>query len=61
MKMNKFLRQSEDMSMNNLTNLIQPKDEVSEQILDLVSSTKAREECVVLLEKKFNDDEITFD
>ena len=61
MKMNKFLRQSEDMSTHNLTNLIKPNDEISEQILDLLSSTKAREECLALLQKKFDDDEITFD
>lgn len=42
MNMNNFLRQSEDMSTSNMSNLIQPKDDMSEQILDISASIRSR-------------------
>ena len=60
LKMSEFLRQSENSGVENLSSLIKPRDELSEQILDLSSSVKAREECISLLESKFDDEDITF-
>ena len=46
MKMMKYLRMSEDFSNKDLTDLIETKDERSDQILDLMSSIKSREDCI---------------
>lgn len=37
---------------------MKPADELSNQILDLQSSIKAREDCLLLLENHFNEEEI---
>ena len=37
---------SEDFSNKDLTDLIETKDERSDQILDLMSSIKSREDCI---------------
>lgn len=49
--MSNFLKQSEASAseLSSITNIVQPKDALSEQILDLLSGIKAREECVLLL------------
>lgn len=53
--MNNFLSANENNeSTQSLLNLVKPKDELSEQILDLLSSIKAREDCTNELESKFN-------
>ena len=52
---------SEDLSNVSLTDLIKTQDELSEQILEITSSIKAREECISWLEKKLSDDEISFE
>ena len=57
----KYLRMSEDLSNVSLTDLIKTQDELSEQILEITSSIKAREECISWLEKKLSDDEISFE
>ena len=59
--MMKYLRMSEDFSNKDLTDLIETKDERSDQILDLMSSIKSREDCIDWLQKKISNDEITFD
>jgi hypothetical protein len=41
---------SKSDEQTNLSNLIQPADKLSDQILDLTSSIKARQECLMLLE-----------
>ena len=46
MKMMKYLRMSEDFSNKDLTDLIETRDELSDQILDLMSSIKSREDCI---------------
>ena len=59
--MTKFLQNNENASTENLSTLIQPNDNLSEQILDTVTNIKAREETVTFLEMKFNDGQIGFD
>lgn len=59
--MSKYLRVSESSGQGNLSSLIKPKTEISEQMLDLISSMKARDECILLLENKFNQEELRFD
>jgi hypothetical protein len=39
--------------------LVKPGDEISEVILNLNASLKAREETIQLLESKFNDEEVS--
>jgi hypothetical protein len=41
--------------------LVKPRDDLSEQILDLISSVKAREDCANELELKFNDGALTLE
>lgn len=56
MKMQDFLRNSEsNINSNDLSSVVQPKDERSEQVLELTSSLKSRDDCIGLLEVKFND------
>ncbi len=60
--MNNFLSANENnQPSESLTNLVRPKDDLSEQILDLISSIKAREDCANELESKFNDGALTLD
>lgn len=48
--MDKFLKENESASeIKSITSIVQPKDLLSEQILDLMSGIKAREECTLLL------------
>ena len=56
-----FLRHNETSNIHDLSSLVRPKDERSEQILDLTSSLKARDDCINLLETKFNDGELGFE
>ena len=58
--MGSFLNKSEDTT-GNVAELIKTTDELSEQILDLTSSMKAHEDCLDLLEGKFNSEEISFE
>jgi hypothetical protein len=41
-----------------LQNVVAPADRISEQILDLTASIKAREDAIHLLEGQFNDERI---
>ena len=59
-KMTEFLRKSQN-STGNLSELIKPTDELSEQILGICSSMKAHDDCIDLLEGKFNEQEISFE
>lgn len=56
--MSTFLKENENSQSLDLTRLVQPKDELSEQILDLSSSLKAQEDCLVFLEGKFSEEEV---
>lgn len=55
--MTNFLKQSEGGSVD-LTSVVIPKDDLSVQMLDILSSIKAREDCVLMLEHRFNEEEI---
>lgn len=61
--MTNFLKQNESSAsdLSSITSIVQPKDAVSEQILDLLSGIKAREECVLLLEARFNQEEVSLE
>lgn len=50
-----FLKKNESSAseISSITSIVQPKDAISEQILDLLSGIKAREECALILENKF--------
>ena len=56
-----FLKENENSQLSSITSIVQPANELSEQILDLMSSCKAREECVVLLEARFNQEAVSLD
>jgi hypothetical protein len=58
-----FLKQNEASAseLSSITSIVQPKDLLSEQILDLLSGIKAREECVLLLEGKFTQEDISLE
>jgi predicted nucleic acid-binding protein len=60
-RMAQFLKKNENSSLNDLTSLIQPRDERSEQILDLTCSIKAKDDCIGLLEERFEAREFSFD
>lgn len=47
--MTEFLKKNESNPKENLITLIRPADGLSEQILDLISTIKAREDTVTLL------------
>lgn len=55
-RMFEFLKKNQNSDFKNLSELIQPKDERSEQILDLTSSIKAKDDCITLLEERFSAD-----
>lgn len=57
-KIKNFIRKSENININDLSLLIRTRDEKSEQILDIVSNIRAREDCLAILESKFNSDEV---
>lgn len=61
--MSNFLKKSESSAseISSITSIVQPKDAISEQILDLLSGIKAREECVLLLENKFTQEDISLE
>lgn len=44
-----------------LHNIVVPADRVSEQVLDLSASIKAREDAIHMLETKFNEEEINLE
>ena len=54
-QMSTFLKENENQQTLDLTRIVQPADVLSDQILDLSSSIKAREDCLMYLEGKFND------
>jgi hypothetical protein len=56
--MTNFLNENEKSGTPDLTNVVKPSNERSAQILDLLSSVKAREDCLLLLETRFNQEEI---
>lgn len=56
--MERFLKDNEMQNNENLSSLVVPKDELSDQVLDLLAGLKAREETVRQLESKFNEKEI---
>lgn len=47
--MSEFLKKNENSNFKDLTSLIRPKDDRSEQILDITSSLKAREDCITFI------------
>lgn len=55
MSMLEFLKNNDSSKVNqDLSSVVQARDERSEQILDLTSGLKARDDCISLLETKFN-------
>lgn len=56
-----FLKDNESSEISSITSIVQPKDSRSEQILDLASSIKAREECAILLENKFSQEQLSLE
>jgi hypothetical protein len=54
-----FLSANEQGSVPDFKNIVIPSNDLSEQILDLVSSLKAREECVGLLENRFVQEQMS--
>lgn len=59
-KMASFLSKSEN-NTGNVAELIKTPDQLSEQILDITSSMKAHDDCLDLLQGKFNSEEISFE
>lgn len=55
-EMTNFLSTSEKGNITDLAKMVSPADDRSEQILDLIASLKAREDCLVFLEGRFNDE-----
>ena len=53
--MSTFLKENENSQTLDFTKIVQPQDGLSEQILELSSSLKAREDCLMFLESKFTD------
>jgi hypothetical protein len=49
-----FVDRSTINEARDFLSVVKPADELSEQILDLSSSIKAREEAIHMLESKFN-------
>jgi len=47
--MTNFLNENENADASNLVNLVKPKDNLSEQILNIICSLKSREDCLVIL------------
>lgn len=47
--MSEFLKKNENSNFKDLTSLIRPKDDRSEQILNLTCSLKAREDCIAFI------------
>ncbi len=60
-RMSEFLRKNEKEDFKDLTALIRPKDQRSQQILDISASIKARQDCLTLLEDRFGANEISFE
>ena len=56
-----FMNNSDQHEIRNFANLVSPADEISEMVLEKMSSIKAREETIHLLESKFNEEEISFE
>jgi hypothetical protein len=54
--MSNFLNNNEGSSVPDLASIVKPANELSGQILDLLSSIKAREDCVTILENRFNEE-----
>lgn len=50
-----FMNNSDQHEIRNFANLVSPADEISEMVLEKMSSIKAREETIHLLESKFNE------
>ena len=53
-----FMYASSSNENFSLQNVVVPADSISEQILDLSASIKAREDAINLLEGQFNDEKI---
>ena len=47
--MNNFLKKSEQSSIKNVSQVIRAKDERSDQIIELVGSIRARDDCLALI------------
>ena len=56
-----FMNNSEEHEINNFTNLVKPADSISEGVLELNCSIKAREDTLHLIESKFNDEAISLE
>ena len=59
--MTNFLNNNEKSRIPDLTSIVKPANDLSSQILDLLSSIKAREECLMMLESRFNDEELSLE
>lgn len=47
--MTTFLSQNEKSSVPDLTSIVRPANDLSEQVLEVLSSIKAREDCMLML------------
>ena len=57
----KTFADSTDISNVELTQVIVPADEISKQILDLITSIRAKQDTVNFLETKFNEEKISLE
>ena len=57
----KTFADSTDISNVELTQVIVPADELSKQILDLITSIRAKQDTVNFLETKFNEEKISLE
>ena len=53
--MSTFLANNEKSSIPDLTSIVKPANDLSEQVLDLLCSIKSREDCLLMLEARFNE------
>ena len=57
----KTFADSTDISNVELTQVIVPADELSKQIIDLITSIRAKQDTVNFLETKFNEEKISLE
>ena len=56
--MSTFLANNEKSSIPDLSSIVKPANDLSEQVLDLLCSIKSREDCLLMLETRFNEEEV---
>ena len=59
--MTTFLQKNDQLSLPDISTLVTTSDPLSEQILNLSSSIKARHECVDLIEGRFSEERISLE